>query len=410
MGKVVIVGGGQAGYAAASRLRELSYEGSITLVGDEPQLPYQRPPLSKAYLLGKMSADRLEFRPREFYDVKGITLRTSVRVNAINRDRRLVVLDGGEELPFDKLILATGSRARQLSDDAGMALSNVHVIRTIADSDAMRAELQPGKRVFIVGAGYVGLEVASACSSYGLKVNLIEVTDRILQRVAARETSARLAELHKGYGVCIRTGTGLRRLEGQNGRLTRALLTDMSVVEADIAVLGIGAVPNTELAVAAGLAIDNGIAVDEFCRTSDPEILAAGDCANFPFHGERVRLESVQNAIDQAQVAAATAAGATKRYNPVPWFWSDQYNVKLQTVGLNHGHDEVLEVSGEREDSRSIWYFRAGRALAVDSINDSKTHMAVRRLFEAGKGVTLEELKRPGFDLMALMKGQLSIP
>lgn len=404
--RVVIVGAGQAGYSLASKLRGLGFEDDIVLIGDEPHLPYQRPPLSKAYLFDNMTADRLAFRTGDFYVKNRIELRTGSPAVEIDRRTRTVHLNGRDRIRYDKLVLTTGSRPRNLPAGRGGELTGVHLVRSIGDSDRLKAHVEPGKHVFVAGGGYIGLEIAAACRLKRAEVTLVEAADRLLARVAGPETAAFFERIHKERGVVIRTGIGVKCLEGGEGTFRRAILADDSVIEADVAVVGIGVVPNVELAGAAGLAIDNGIAVDESCRTSDQEIFAAGDCSSFPWRNGRLRLESVQNAIDQAEAAAEAVLGRPVAYRPIPWFWSDQYEFKLQTVGLSSGYDRVVETPGQRPGGSSIWYFRDGEAIAVDSINDPKTHMAVRKLFGVGGKVQYDAVQR-GLDLNELVRSAM---
>ncbi|MDX6752424.1 FAD-dependent oxidoreductase [Geminicoccaceae bacterium 1502E] len=396
---IVIVGGGQAGLSCAARLRDRGFAGELTLLGEEPCLPYQRPPLSKAYLLGRMEVARLSLRSSAFYEKAGIRLVTGRKALRIDRAAGRLELVDGDNLAYDRLVLATGSRARLLPASVGGSLEGVFALRTLADADRMRDALLRAEQVLVVGGGYVGLEIASVCAGNGARVTVVELADRILKRVASAETAALVEAVHRERGVTILTGTGIERLEGEGGVFRRALLTDGTSIAADAAVIGIGGLANDELAAGAGLAVDNGVLVDEACRTADPAILAVGDCAAFPYQGARIRLESVQNATDQATAAADTLMGAAVRYRPVPWFWSDQYDVKLQTAGLPLGHDQTVTLPGERPGSAAVWYFRAGIAIAVDTLNDARTHMAARRLFGSGGRLTPADLADPAFDL-----------
>jgi 3-phenylpropionate/trans-cinnamate dioxygenase ferredoxin reductase component len=355
--RIVVVGAGQAGYSLAARLRGLGHTGPLTLIGDEPHPPYQRPPLSKAYLKGELARERLFLRPLAFYDETGIALRTGTAVTAIDRAARRVTLADGTSVPYDLLALTTGALPRRLAPEAGGALAGVHLMRSLADADALAPELLPGRRLLIVGGGYIGLEAAAVAAASGLAVTLVEAADRILARVAAPETAAYFRALHRAHGVEIVEGAGLARLEGEAGRLTGALLADGRRLPADLALVGIGVAPATALAEAAGLAIENGIAVDARGATSDPAIFAAGDCASFPHRGARIRLESVPNAIDHGEAVAAAMLGAPEPYVAKPWFWSDQYDVKLQIAGLGAGHTRTVTRAGAREGSQSVWYF-----------------------------------------------------
>ena len=379
---IVIVGAGQAGAALAAKARALGYDGPVTIIGQEPAPPYQRPPLSKAYLMGQMQADRLWLRSPEFYTENAITLRLGQTVSAIDPAGKTITV-AGQSLPYDHLALTTGSTPRRLPAAIGGALAGVYTVRNLADVDAMQPEFAAGRTVVIVGGGYIGLEAAAVARKLGLKVHVIEMAPRILQRVAAPETSAYIAAMHRAHGVEIHEGTGLDRILGQT-RATGVRLTDGRQIAADFVIVGVGVTPNSELAQAAGLTIDNGIATDDFGRTSDPAIWAAGDCASFPYQGGRIRLESVGNAIDQAEAVAANMLGAGAAYAAKPWFWSDQYDCKLQIAGLNTGYDTVV-TRGPEGEAISFWYFQGDRLLAVDAMNDPRGYMVGKRLIEQGK-------------------------
>ncbi|GIX12733.1 MAG: pyridine nucleotide-disulfide oxidoreductase [Paracoccaceae bacterium] len=402
MARIVIVGAGQAGASLAARLRAGGHGGEILLLGEEPVPPYQRPPLSKKYLTGEIGPDRLMLRAPDFWAGHGITLRAGLRAEAIDRAGRRLQLSDGSSLAWDLLALTTGARPRRLPAAIGGDLDNVFVLRSLADADRLRAAIRPGARALVVGGGYIGLEAAAVLRGLGLAVTLIEAAPRILGRVAAAETADFFRALHRGHGVEIREGVGLARLVGRGGAVAGAELTDGGHLPADLVVVGIGIDPDTRLAAAAGLAIDNGIAVDALGRTSDPAIFAAGDCASFPWRGRRIRLESVQNAIDQAEAAADAMLGGSTPYDPVPWFWSDQYDVKLQIAGLNAGHDRVVVRPGPREGSRSVWYFAGSRLLAVDAMNDPRAYMTGKRWLETGHHPDPDALADPGRDLRSL--------
>ncbi|MBF9034793.1 FAD-dependent oxidoreductase [Rhodobacterales bacterium HKCCE2091] len=400
MTEVVIVGGGQAGSAAAAALRSGGFAGGITLIGEEHVPPYQRPPLSKAYLLGDMELARLFLRPEAWYAEHDIALRLDTRVDAIDREDR-VVIAGGKALPYDHLVLALGAVPRRLPGAIGGELAGVHTVRTLRDVDEMEPAIRPGAKALIVGGGYIGLEAAAVCAGKGMEVTLIEAAPRILQRVACPETADYFRDLHQRHGVTIREGVGLDRLIGE-GHVTGAVLADGTELDVDLVVAGIGITPATELAEAAGLEIDNGIATDSHGRTSDPAIWAAGDCASFPCKGERIRLESVGNAIDQAEAVAKNILGADAPYEAKPWFWSDQYDVKLQIAGLHKGYDRIV-VRGEGE-ARSHWYYAGDVLVAVDAMNDSRAYMVGKRLIEMGKTPTPEAVADPATELKALLK------
>ena len=402
MSRIIVVGAGQAGASLSAKLRDLGHQGELILIGSEPHPPYQRPPLSKKYLMGEMELERLFLRPAAAYSDAGIDLRLGSTVSAIDANARTLVVNG-ETLAYDQLALTTGSVPIRLPATIGGELQGVYCVRDLADIDAMAPGCVAGKRVLIVGGGYIGLEAAAVCTDLGLKVVLVEMAERILKRVASCETSDYFRALHQGRGVDIRESTGLKSLEGTD-HVSSASLSDGSTLDIDFAIIGIGIRPATALAEAAGLFIDNGIAVDAHGRTSDPHIFAAGDCTSFPYRGGRLRLESVPNAIDQAEATAAAMLGDEKPYIATPWFWSDQYDTKLQIAGLNTGYDATYLRRGEREVAQSIWYYRGDELLAVDAMNDPRAYMVAKRLIESGRSVAPEIATAPETDLKALLK------
>lgn len=404
MEHLVVIGAGQAGFSLVEHLRKGGHGGPITLIGNEPHPPYQRPPLSKAYLLGEMGVERLFFRPDGFYGEHDIALKTDVMAIEIDRAGQRVALSDGSQISYDKLALTTGARPRLLPEAIGGALDGVYAMRSLADADALAPEFQQGARVLIVGGGYIGLEAAAVAAKRGLKVVLIEAAPRILQRVASAETSDYFRALHSAHGVDIRENCALSRLVGENGRASRAELADGSVLDVDFVIIGIGIAPDTALAEAAGLKIDNGIACDSACRTSDPRIFAAGDCASFPQGAGRMRLESVGNAIDMGAAAASAMLGEDITYTAAPWFWSDQYDCKLQIAGLSAGYEQIVTRQGEG-DAVSFWYFAQGRLLAVDAMNDPRAYMVGKRLIEAGKSPDAALVADAGVNLKTLLAG-----
>ncbi|MFS8036954.1 NAD(P)/FAD-dependent oxidoreductase [Xanthobacter sp. AM11] len=376
---VVIVGAGQAAAQAVTSLKAEGFGGPIVLLGDEPYLPYQRPPLSKAYLGGEMTEDRLELKAPKFYADAGVEVRLGARVSRLLPAEGQVELAEGERIAYGALLLATGTRARALPVP-GAELAGVFSIRSIDDVRHFRAMALPGARLVIVGGGYIGLEVAAKARKLGLDVTVVEGQPRLLARVACATISDFALALHEGQGVRVITGMGVTRLVGPD-RVSAVELADGRVLPADLVLCAVGAVPNAELAAEAGLALENGIRVDAATRTSAPGIFAAGDVASFPstLYGRRVRLESVQNAIDQAKAAAKSITGAAVAYDPIPWFWSDQYDVKLQIAGLLDGFDRT-ECEGDVAAGRfCVRYFAADRLLAVCSVNDPKSHMLARK-------------------------------
>lgn len=397
MSGIVIVGGGQAAASMAAKLRALGYVGAVTIVGEEPVAPYQRPPLSKGYLLGQMPLDRLTLRGEDWYAANSVTLRLGVKVTGIDRAAKQLQM-GEERLSYDQLALCTGAEPRRLPAAIGGNLAGVYTVRRLADVDAMEPEFRAGRRLVVVGGGYIGLEAAAVASKLGLQVTLVEAAPRILGRVASAETAEAIRALHHAHGVEIIEGVGLKRLTGET-RVSGAELADGRVIAADFAIVGIGVTPETALAEAAGLKVENGIVTDVQGRTSDPAIWAAGDCAAFPFGSGRLRLESVGNAIDMGEIVAENMLGAGKTYLPKPWFWSDQFDAKLQIAGLNTGYDRVVTRKG---DGASFWYFRAGQLIAVDALNDPRAYMIGKRLIEGGKAISPEQLAE-ATDLKALM-------
>jgi 3-phenylpropionate/trans-cinnamate dioxygenase ferredoxin reductase subunit len=401
---IIVLGGGQAAASFAAKMRELDPACAITIIGEEPSLPYQRPPLSKKYMTGEMSGERLLLRPQEWYAEAGVTCRLSATAVSVSAGQKTVTLADGTVLPYDKLVFATGSTPRRLPPAIGGDLEGVYVLRNLADADRLALEMKPGRRVLVIGGGYIGLEAAAVAATLGLKVHVAEMASRILQRVAAPQTSDYFRQLHAGHGVEIMEEKALERLVGENGHVMRAQFKDGTSIDVDFVLVGIGVTPNEALAREAGLDTANGICVDHSARTSDPDIYAAGDCASFEFRGQRIRLESVQNAIDQGEIAARAIAGEAVDYRPVPWFWSDQYDVKLQIAGLNIGYDRTVARPGPREGAVSIWYFAGNNFVAVDSINDSKTYMFGKRILELGRNLGPQEAQDPAFDLKALIR------
>jgi len=402
MSHIVVIGAGQAGSSLVAKLRKDGFDGEITLIGAETALPYQRPPLSKAYLLGDMALERLFLRPESFYTDNNITLKLGQPVTAIDAAAKTVSI-GDEVIFYDHLALTTGSDPRRLPAAIGGDLDGVFVVRGLNDVDAMAPSVTEGARTLIVGGGYIGLEAAAVCAKRGVNVVLVEMADRILQRVAAPETSDYFRALHGSHGVDIREGVGLDHLVGAGGKVTGAVLSDGSKVDLDFVVVGVGIAPATQLAEMAGVTLNNGIETDAQGRTSDPSIWAAGDCASFPYQGGRIRLESVPNAIDQAEVVAQNIMGAGKNYTAKPWFWSDQYDVKLQIAGLNTGYTHVATRPGAGA-SVSYWYFKDDQLLAVDAMNDPRAYMVGKRLIDMGKTCDAQAVADPATDLKSLLK------
>lgn len=400
----IVVGAGLAGCEVATSLRQFGYGGRILLVGAEAHLPYRRPPLSKAYLAGQVDTQSLQIKPQASYDKASIELLLGRRVESIDRTARQVVLDDGLRMGYDKLVLAVGGEPRPLQI-AGSDARNVLYLRTIGDVDAIRNEFGPGRRLVVVGGGYIGLEVAAVARGLGLEVTVLESAARVLVRVAAPRMSAFYEEVHRGAGVDLRTGCCIQAFEQLDGRVVAVRLAGDERIDADLVVIGIGLVPSVALARDAGIAVGDGILVDEHACTEDPDILAVGDCANHPNEllGRRVRLESVPNATEQARTVAGTICGKLQPYQPVPWFWSDQYNLKLQMVGISDGYDDVV-IRGDPADRHfCAFYLRAGVLIAADTVNRPSDFMVAKQLVAKRVKVPLEQLADTTVPLKSLL-------
>ena len=400
---ILIVGAAQAGLQIAESLRDGGYDGPLTLIGDEPHPPYQRPPLSKALLTGETTEDRLILRGPAALAAKNIDLMTGIKAVAIDRTRKILDLSDGRRLSYEGLALATGGRARLLPVP-GAALAGVLSLRTIEDSRAIGAAIAAATRVAVVGGGFIGLEIAAAARKAGKPVIVFEALERLLARTSTPLVSEFFFDLHKSHGVDIRIGAQITRFTGR-GRVDGVETADGRTHPADLVVVGVGIVPNTELAQACGLDCDRGIIVDSCSRTSDPAIVAAGDCTarRLP-DGALLRLESVQNAIEQGKSAAAALLGRERPFTAAPWFWSDQYDVRLQMAGLPTGHDRTALRGSTAERRFSIFYFQGDKLVAVDSVNRAHDHMAARKLLDAGKSPSLDQASDEGFALASLLK------
>ena len=388
--RIVILGAGQAGAQAVASLRAEGYAGAITLVGDELFAPYQRPPLSKAYLAGDMVVERLMLKPENFYAEAACELRLKTQATSIDRAAKTVHFASGAALGYDKLLLTTGARVRHLSVP-GAELSGLYYLRGIADVDALRPHFQRGARLVIVGGGYIGLEVAAVAVKRGLEVRVIEAASRVMERAVSPNLSDFYEKEHRDHGVRIMLGAKAQALDGKEK--VEAVTTNAGRIPADFVVAGIGIVPNSEIAEQAGLACDNGIVVDEFTRTSDPDIYAAGDCTNHPSRaGPRVRLESVQNAIDQAKHAALAMLDRPNPYREVPWFWSDQYDLKLQIAGLMHSEDVAVLRGNPAARKFAVFHLRNGAVAAVEAVNATQEYIIGRRLIADGREIDAKRL------------------
>ncbi|NIR27782.1 MAG: FAD-dependent oxidoreductase [Gammaproteobacteria bacterium] len=402
---IVIIGAGHCAGQLAARLRAEGYEGRVRLIGEEPHVPYQRPPLSKAYLAGHIGLERVHMRPRKFYESQSIELMLESRVTRLDPGRRSLTLASGEAVDYEKLVLATGSRPRRLPVP-GTDLEGICYLRRVEDADALREAFRPGLRLVIVGGGYIGLEVASVARGKGAEVSVLETERRLMSRVVGAQVSEFYRRVHGEAGVDVRTGMRVSGFEGDGG-VARVVCDDGSRIDADLVLVAIGILPDTGLGGEAGLEIDDGMVVDEFGRTSDPHIYAAGDCTNHPnpIYGRRVRLESVHNAMAQGRVVAANLAGKAMAYGEVPWFWSDQYDVKLQIAGLSQGYDDAF-VRGDFEGGRfTLFYLKNGVLIAADTVNEPQDHLACRKLVGKREAFSREQLADPDVALKDLAAG-----
>jgi 3-phenylpropionate/trans-cinnamate dioxygenase ferredoxin reductase subunit len=392
---ILIIGGGQAGAQAVDTLRREGFAGRLVLIGDEPGLPYQRPPLSKKYLSGEMAADRLLFRHQSFYDEHRVELILGVQAVRLDAAAHEVTLADGRQLTYDGLLLCLGATSRRLTCPGG-ELDGVHYLRGLGDVSPIRTGFKPGGRVVIVGGGYIGLETAATCRHMGCEVTVLEMADRIMNRVVAPAVSEYFALEHRKHGVEILCDMRVTCLEGE-GRVERVVCADGASLAADFVIVGVGAVPTTSLASEAGLACDNGIIVDEYCRTSDASIFAAGDCTNHPSlrYARRVRLESVDNAFEQGKTAALNLLGRQVTHDRVPWFWSDQFDNKLLIVGLAQDHNKLVVRGDPKSRSFSVCYLKDRELLAVEAINHSKDYMAARKLIAERALLNPEKLADP---------------
>lgn len=383
MTSVVIIGASHAAAEAVSTLKRKGFDGTITLIGDEQFLPYHRPPLSKQYFTDEMTLEQLYIRGSASYDDFNVVQKLGVRAESIDRQNRQVRLETGEKIPYHKLIIATGTRVRTLTVE-GSKNNKIKYLRTKQDVDSIKKLIIDGTRLLIVGGGYIGLEVAASAVQRGVSVTVIEAMERVLQRVTSPLISEFYQSVHAAAGVDVRLKTTLQRFVESNAGVS-AILSDGSALECDCAIVGIGVLPNIELAEQAGLACANGIVVDEFCRTDDHDIYAVGDCSYHPnfIYDRHLRLESVPNAVGQARTAALSICGEPIRYDEVPWFWSDQYNLKLQTAGLCQGYDEIVMRGDKTANKFSVFYLQQGRLLAADAINSPADFMISKKLIAA---------------------------
>jgi 3-phenylpropionate/trans-cinnamate dioxygenase ferredoxin reductase subunit len=402
-GKIVVVGAGHGGFQVAASLRQNGFDGAITLIGDEPQLPYQRPPLSKDYLDGKIGLDLLLMRPETFFADQRIALMMGVAVREIDCAGKTVALSDGGRLAYDHLVLATGARNR-VPPLPGIELDGVCYLRNLAETEALKQRLAACRNAVIIGAGFIGLEFAAIARGKGISVHIVELVDRVMARVVCPDTSAYFGEAHQKSGVAFSFGERVERIGGEGGKVTHVVLSDGRNLPADLVLISIGVVPNEELAAAAGLKVENGVAVDAQLLTADPNISAIGDCASFSSrHSLRnpVRLEAVQNATDHARCVAGRLVGKPYDYEALPWFWSEQGALRLQIAGLTIGFQQVVLRGDYAAGAYSAFCYAGDKLLGIESINKPADHAFARRLLAAGRSVTPAQAADPGFDLRA---------
>jgi 3-phenylpropionate/trans-cinnamate dioxygenase ferredoxin reductase subunit len=399
----IIIGASHGAAQLIPSLRQEGWDGRILVISDDPNLPYHRPPLSKAYLSGEKTADTLAIRPAAFYEKQNAKFMLG-HVDAIKRDNKTLQLSNAETLSYDKLALCTGARARKV-ELAGSGLQGIHYLRDMADAEAIKNDVVAGQQAVIVGGGYIGLETAASLTKLGMQVTVLEMADRILQRVTAPELSEFYHRIHTEHGVRILTNSSAQQFVGKE-RVEKVVCSDGTELDAKLVVIGIGVIPNTELAETAGLTVENGIVVDEFCQTNDPDIVAAGDCTSHisKIYGCRVRLESAPNASEQAKTAAATICGKPKGRTTLPWFWSDQYDLKLQIAGLSQGYDQVV-IRGDKDTGNSFaaFYLKGGQLLAADCVNRPKEFMLSKRLITSGQTIPADKLGNESISVNELL-------
>ena len=404
MKDLVIVGAGQSAAQCVLTLKRNNFEESIVVVGEEDHLPYQRPPLSKDYLSGEVGLDRVYMKTQDFYDQNNVTVKVATKVLSLDRKEKMVHLSKGEALPYENLVLATGSRVRQLEVE-GSDLKNINYLRSINDSNNLKDQFQKGKSLVIIGAGYIGLEVAAAAVKKGLKVTVVEMEDRVMSRTVDPIISEYFDTLHRNKGVEIILGSALERFEGKT-HVEKVVCTDGTLLNADSVVIGVGILPNQEIAESAGLKCSNGILVDEFGRTEDSSVFACGDCTNHPnfYLNKNIRLESVHNALEQAKTVALSLLGKQEKYDQVPWFWSDQFEDKLQIVGISGDHDETVVRGSIEERLFMLFYLKKGELIAVDSVNNPKDFLISKKLVANKLKISSDVLCDQSVELKDLLK------
>ena len=403
MNNLVIIGTGQSATQCILTLRRNMFKDHITMVGEEKHLPYQRPPLSKEFLSGEVSLERVFMKSKEFFDQNDVTIFTSTPVVSIDRNKKILSLPNQESLPYNKLVIATGSRVRKL-DVEGSSLKNISYLRSIEDANKLKEYFKFGKKLVIVGAGYVGLEVAATAIKKGINVTLIEMENRVMSRTVDPVISKYFDSLHRQNGVEIVLGAALEKFEGKDV-VERVICSNGQVIEADGVLIGVGILPNQELAESAGLNCNNGILVDEFGRTEDNSIFACGDCTNHPNASlnKNLRLESVHNALEQAKTVAFSLIGKQEKYNQVPWFWSDQYDKKLQIVGFSDDHDELVIRGSIEEDSFMLFFLKEGKLIAINAVNNPKEFLICKKLVANRQEISSDDISNQSVDLKELL-------
>ena len=404
MKNLVIVGGGQSAAQCVLTLRRNDFKAPITIISEEHHLPYQRPPLSKEYLAGEVSLDRVYMKSQDFFDQNNVVIKHSMKAISLDRESKTINLSSGDNIEYKNLVIATGSRVREL-DVEGSHLNNINYLRTIDDSNDLKKYFKSGKKLVIIGAGYIGLEVAAAAVKKGLKVTVVEMADRVMNRTVDPVISEYFDNLHRNNGVEIFLESALERFEGKSG-VEKVICTNNKTVEADGVVVGVGILPNQEIAESAGLKCNNGILVDEYGRTEDPSIFACGDCTNHPnfYMKKNIRLESVHNALEQAKTVAMSLMGKLEKYDQVPWFWSDQYDDKLQIVGLSGDHDEIVTRGSVEAGTFLLFYLKKGELIAVDSVNNPKDFLISKKLVANKLKISSDVLCDQSVDLKGLLK------
>ena len=395
--KIVIIGGGQAAISCASQLRSTGFDGKISIICEENSYPYQRPPLSKKFLTGDILEERLQLKKLDYYKANNIQVLLANRAMKIDRDSKKIYLQNGEKIDYTKLVIATGSRAKKEPLDEGDDYSNVFYLRNLYDAKNLKNALHFGKRILIIGGGYLGLEVASVCSSYGMNTMIVEGADRILKRVAGEPTAAYLRQIFSIKGVEIIENDFVKKINNVESNVTSVELASGKIIYIDTLLIASGGYPEVELAEEANLQIENGIKVNERLETNDPSIYAAGDCASFYHNGDFLRLESVGNAIDQGKTVALNIAGETTAFNAKPWFWTEQFDQKLQIAGLCNGYTDIIE--RKLNDKVSFWYYKNNILIAVDAFNDPYSYMIGKRLIEEKKSPKKEILSDINFEV-----------